>query len=86
MDNTTEIITTNDIIETMDEIIPASDGNGLLIVAVIGLTAIGSVVAYELAIKPAIAKVKAMLARGKNKTNVVKKVEYTVDDESIDQD
>lgn len=57
--DTNEIMTNEEVIETTEEIVTASSGKTFKVVAGVGLTVLGGVVAYKYVIKPLVAKIKA---------------------------
>ncbi|MFA7097649.1 MAG: hypothetical protein WC383_14370 [Gammaproteobacteria bacterium] len=57
--NTNEIMVNGEVIEVTEEIATASSGKGFKVAAGVGLTVLGSVVAYKYIIKPMVAKIKA---------------------------
>lgn len=70
MDNN-EIMVNEEVMEAT-EIATSGAGKGFKIAAGIGLTALGSVIAYKYVVKPIVAKIKA------------KKAQQEIDGESID--
>lgn len=57
---TNEIMTNEEVVEAVEEIVPASSENGLGIGIAIGATVVlGGVAAYKYIVKPLVAKIKA---------------------------
>lgn len=57
--DTNEIMVNEEVIEVTEEIATAGSGNGIKMVAGIGLAVLGGVAAYKYLIKPMVAKIKA---------------------------
>ena len=57
--DTNEIMVNEEVIETTEEIATASSGKGFKVVAGVGLTVLGGLVAYKYVIKPVVAKIKS---------------------------
>jgi len=86
MDNINEVLTNEEVVDTVEGLVLAKPVNGLKILAtagIVGVSCVIGVVTYKALIKPAVAKLRAKL---KNKRDLKEEDDFKFQDECDDSE